>query len=239
MSRTIDIRAGSATVTNGAPDAPIREVCHDLRQHIATIDTLTAAAQLVPELPTEAAEFLDHARQELELLRAFCRRIVESPRRPERIRLDDAAARFVEEARARCASQLYLSAEPCSIVADELEVRRVFENLLDNAAKAAGPQGRVDVSVRRRAGTVIVEVADSGRGFSHTSERGTGLGLVIVEQLARKQGWQALVDKSRLGGAVVRLVMSEAGQPERVPSGNGFAQGLRSAEPFSLEEVSR
>lgn len=237
MSRTADRRAGSATVLNGAPDASLRALCHDLRQHIATIDTLTAAAQLVPDLPADAAAFLEHARQELELLRAFCRQVLERPPRPQKLRLDHVAARLVEETRARCASQLYLTAEPCIIVADEVELRRVFENLLDNAARAAGPDGRVDVSVCRRAGTVIVEVADSGPGFSHRSDRGSGLGLMIVEQLARRLGWQVLVDSSRLGGAVVRLVMSEAGQPEREKSSDGFVQGSQSAERLILDEV--
>ncbi len=214
LPRSFSSHATPITLADGDGERSIREVCHDLRQHIATIDTLMAAAQLAPELPGDAAHFLDLARQEVDLLRAFCRQLVERRSKPHPLRLDHVVAALVEETQARWAGQVFLASEPCSIVADELELRRVLENLLDNAAKAAGPDGNVNVTVRRRAGAVIIEVADSGPGFSHTTDRGTGLGLMIVEQLSRRLGWQALVDNSRLGGAVVRLVIPDAHRPE-------------------------
>ncbi len=94
-----------------------------------------------------------------------------------------------------------LADTPAAVHADPVALRRIVENLADNAVDSLGPDGG---SVRLASelagdaagdGTVRISVADTGRGmnadqqakifddFYTTKDRGTGLGLSIVRRL--------------------------------------------------------
>jgi two-component system, NtrC family, nitrogen regulation sensor histidine kinase NtrY len=88
-----------------------------------------------------------------------------------------------------------VNAEPqLRILADPEQIRRVVNNLLDNAIEATA-EGTISIAARRRDRSVVIEVADPGRGVSDsdkeklflpyfsTKERGTGLGLAIVHRI--------------------------------------------------------
>ncbi|MCB9664200.1 MAG: hypothetical protein H6732_08810 [Alphaproteobacteria bacterium] len=100
--------------------------------------------------------------------------------------------------------------------ADADLVHRVLLNLVQNAARAAGPSGHVEVLVT---GEEVV-VADDGPGvdeavaprlfepFFTTSTQGTGLGLAICQNAAEAMGARLeLLPRSPLGGAAFRLVL--------------------------------
>lgn len=115
------------------------------------------------------------------------------------------------------------------LACDGQKVTQVLTNLLQNAidslterAPAAGlPPPEIVLAVRRAAGSVIVEVADNGPGFSSpererlfepyvtTRSRGTGLGLAIVRKIMEEHGGKAELSESSAGGALVRLVFPE------------------------------
>jgi signal transduction histidine kinase len=95
--------------------------------------------------------------------------------------------------------------QPCTIRAWRIDLDVLFRNLIDNAVKYAGSQPRVGVRVRRTAdGRAIVQISDNGRGIPgrfrrHIFKRferlglelererpGTGLGLYIVQNIARR-----------------------------------------------------
>ena len=85
------------------------------------------------------------------------------------------------------------------LLADAVAIERVLTNLLHNALKFTGENGRVAISARRDADAVVVRVTDSGigiapnelatvfqpyrRGTQRQAREGVGLGLFIARSL--------------------------------------------------------
>ena len=104
---------------------------------------------------------------------------------------------------------------PSELVAegDRGQLRRALINLVKNAVAAAGSSGQVVVAARRVERLVQWEVRDSGPGvapelgdkifapFFTTREKGTGLGLAFVREIARDHGGEVSVDRGPEGGA--------------------------------------
>jgi signal transduction histidine kinase len=64
----------------------------------------------------------------------------------------------------------------------ELSAYRIIQESLTNVRRHAGKVDRVDVSVSRHNGSLVVEVTDNGRGASADSCREPGLGLVGMRE---------------------------------------------------------
>lgn len=87
----------------------------------------------------------------------------------------------------------------CQVTADAAMLTDALRALLRNASEAIGCGGRIDVSLRRRRRSLLVEVADSGPGLSESAlrhafdpyysgreaGRGLGLGLCRVYRVAK------------------------------------------------------
>jgi two-component system osmolarity sensor histidine kinase EnvZ len=101
-----------------------------------------------------------------------------------------------------------------------LAVRRAVTNLVDNALHYAG--GAIEVATRRDGGLALIEVMDRGPGvpqgelerlkrpFTRLDEArsgsgGAGLGLAIVERIARAHGGRFELAAREGGGLVARL----------------------------------
>ena len=103
--------------------------------------------------------------------------------------------------------------------ADADLVKGVLTNLLENAAQAAGPGGRVLSKVSAEGEQLLVEVHDSGPGLSDQArstlfeptisfkKSGMGLGLSIAKRSAMLLGGDLQLVESELGGAGFRLVL--------------------------------
>jgi two-component system OmpR family sensor kinase len=89
------------------------------------------------------------------------------------------------------------------VVVDASSLTVVLRNLVDNAVRYTPAGGKVDVSVVRAGSEVVFEVADSGPGvpdaelervlepfyrLDHSIASGSGLGLSIVSEIARRTG---------------------------------------------------
>lgn len=95
------------------------------------------------------------------------------------------------------------------IAADRSQLQQLFENLYRNAVEHGGE----DVTVTVGAMDDGFYVADTGSGIAEsdreqvfeagysTSDKGTGFGLRIVEQIADTHGWMVTVAESTQGGA--------------------------------------
>jgi signal transduction histidine kinase/DNA-binding response OmpR family regulator len=114
-------------------------------------------------------------------------------------------------------------------LADPVRVRQIATNLLTNAHQYTAEAGRLAVSVGADEGTLVLTVADTGRGMSEEElERvfdrfvrradgsgGTGLGLAIVKSLVELQGGSIEVDSEVGEGTVftVRLPAEPLARP--------------------------
>src|SRR5579864_8050038 len=126
------------------------------------------------------------------------------------------------------AKALKLTFVPCSlpVQSDRLLLRRLLQNLISNAIKYT-PQGRVLVGCRRRGKTLQIGIYDTGVGIPllrrgeifkefHRLEqgariaRGLGLGLSIVERLARVLGHGIAIDANAGGGSFFAVTVPTA-----------------------------
>ena len=119
------------------------------------------------------------------------------------------------------------------VAADESQIRQALLNLVRNAKEAMPQGGRIRVEVRGLdASWVRLTVGDSGPGISpenlskiydpffSTKDKGTGLGLALVQQIVSDHGGRIEVDLPPTGGTVFSISLPTAGRADLAPSGS-------------------
>jgi len=153
---------------------------------------------------------------------------------------------FAPSARAK---GLELTFVPCSLAAqsDRLMLRRLLQNFISNAVKYT-PHGRVLVGCRRRGQSLQISVHDTGVGIPvpkrgeifkefHRLEqgariaRGLGLGLSIVERLARVLNHGIAIGANRSGGSMFSVTVPTA-------SAVNHTAAVTSATPLARTPIS-
>ena len=100
----------------------------------------------------------------------------------------------------------------------------VMENLTKNAVDAMQGEGKIDITVSSNANTVLIDVADTGKGIARknfgnvfnpgytTKKRGWGLGLTLVKRIIEEyHGGRIYVKESELGkGTTFRIELPRA-----------------------------
>ena len=108
--------------------------------------------------------------------------------------------------------------DPVAIEADEQLLRQVLFNLLLNAIQAVGANGRILLTTRRlSADDAAFEIRDDGPGvppehrqeifkpYFTTNQKGTGLGLAVVQQIVLAHGWEIACLGNEPRGALFRI----------------------------------
>jgi signal transduction histidine kinase len=144
---------------------------------------------------------------------------------------------------------------PIRVLGDRVLLAQALGNLIDNALKYAGDAARVAVEVSARGTTVEISVTDNGpgiadgeklkvterfyRGDASRGSPGVGLGLSLVEAVARLHGGSLALRDSQPGLRAVMLLeqtpLPGSARPIEAPAtlANAAAVGAPSAAPWS------
>jgi len=126
-------------------------------------------------------------------------------------------ARLLEPDLSQSAARLELRPFELELDADREQCRRLFMNLLLNAAQHVAPGGRIRVEHGRGPAGSFVRIEDDGPGVPpelretlfepYVSGRagGTGLGLAIARRIATEHGWKLELDPRVTRGAAFVL----------------------------------
>lgn len=113
-----------------------------------------------------------------------------------------------------------------AIVADEQLLRQALFNLVMNAIQAVPSQGEIQIRAGRTGvNGVYLEIRDNGLGvppeqrqeifkpYFTTHQKGTGLGLAVVQQIVLAHGWEIECLPNDPQGAVFRLTHLQPASP--------------------------
>ena len=135
------------------------------------------------------------------------------------------------------------ASEPAIAVCDREYLRRILDNLIDNAFKYGRPPVRINVT--GDAGHVGFTVLDSGRGVAEAdrakvfgrferldtmSGHGLGLGLSVVQGLVEAMGGDVRIEEAPGGGAAFRILFP---RPKRSMLEEAFGETSDLAETLA------
>lgn len=195
-------------------------ISHDLRTPLARLRlgieisgadeaTRDGMAADIEDMDKIIGQFLDFARET-------------SGESPELTDLSALVAEVAEQY-ARRGTAIETSFEPLPALALRRKaIRRVLANLIENALRYAGKETPVALHTRRDGGSVVFEVLDRGPGIpaeqaerlkrpftrlegARTDAKGAGLGLAIVDRIARSHGGELRLLPREGGGLAAQV----------------------------------
>ena len=206
--------AGTRPTRNTLVDVEIGELCHDLRQPVAALAQLAAAATS-PDLPETTRERLEQISHEARRLAGMVQAVLASAPTWEPVDLGQVAREAVQSARVTYRGELAVSVQgPAVVLGRPVQLDRALSNLIDNAVHASSPAGRVHVGVRAAHDEVRVTVDDDGPGLLRAPGR-VSLGLLIVDRVVREHAGDVTVEDSVLGGTRVEMTFPAVGRRDR------------------------
>ena len=200
-------------------------LAHETRNPLNIIRGLAQMVSRLPAAPSEVREKTRTIVDETDKVTAQLTEFINYSRprevRPTTISLPAAAAEIIrtlnqdiEEKQLRVET----AGDPLEIVADEQLLRQVLFNLLLNAIQAVEPGGHIEIFTQREAaGLASLTVRDNGPGvpperrqeifkaYFTTHQKGTGLGLAVVQQIVLAHGWEIQCLPNTPQGAAFRI----------------------------------
>jgi signal transduction histidine kinase len=209
----------------------LRELCHDLTVPATAIKLLTHVAAAESDPGPAMLARLRQISDEASRIADICGYFLDQPGNADAPPVDDGAADLhvlaaetADSMRWRYSGVIIVTAEAATVAAHPVVVVRILTNLLDNACRAAGPGGRVQVTVRRDGEQAKLVIADSGPGFGQAESGKASLGLSIVAAMARRGGGSLRMGASDLGGIAVTVTLPGA-EPDPGASSLAAAKG--------------
>jgi signal transduction histidine kinase len=203
----------------------LRELCHDLTVPATTIKLLTQVAVAESDPGPAMLARLRQISDEASRIADICGYFLDQPADADAPPADAGAADLhvlatetADSMRWRYSGVISVAAEEVTVAAHPVVVVRILTNLLDNACRAAGPGGRVQVTVRRDGERAKLVIADSGPGFGQAESGRASLGLSIVAAMVRRGGGSLRMGAGDLGGIAVTVTLPGADLDSGTPS---------------------
>jgi two-component system OmpR family sensor kinase len=214
----------------------VADASHELRTPLAILRAELDLAHRPERTPEELREAIHSASEEVDRLSRLAEDLLviaradqgrlPIKREPAEVRdlLERVGSRFAS--RARDAGRTVTVDAPVDLIGelDVLRVEQALGNLLDNALRHG--RGDVRLAARSEDGSLLIEVADDGPGFAEGFEAvaferftrgeegrtggGAGLGLAIVEAIARAHGGRVTVVRAG-APATLRIALPRSG----------------------------
>lgn len=192
------------------------------------LNIIRGQAQMISRLPDAAPEVREKSRVIVDETDKVTAQLTEfinysRPREVRRTRVSLATAGSeiirtlaldIEEKKLR----VEVGGEALAVEADEQLLRQVLFNLVLNAIQAVEAKGAIQIVVRRAGPSeAVLEVRDDGPGvppenrreifkpYFTTHQKGTGLGLAMVQQIVLAHGWEIACLDNAPRGAVFRI----------------------------------
>jgi two-component system osmolarity sensor histidine kinase EnvZ len=183
-------------------------ISHDLRTPLARL-------RLEAELSVPDQEALQNMGNDIAQVESIITKFMDyarpSGQTTHRVNLGDLLAALLNQPTPNCPVELSLGKLPAPlwVQADEVDLNRVLQNILENAGKygktPGSPTARVHISARQEGQWVLVGMSDQGPGvdaptLSHLTQpffradaarsqaSGAGLGLAVVEKMLSRMG---------------------------------------------------
>ena len=204
-------------------------ISHDLRTPLArlrletemSVTDLEARAHMaadIEQLDAIIDKFLDYARPDSVTLNT--------------VKLNDVVESCIYSVRDHADMRIRLDLSPGLLVlADEVELRRVIGNLIENARRYGKSAGSgiavVDIAARARDPWVLIKLRDHGAGAdpdtlanltqpffrgdsARTAANGAGLGLSIVDRTVQRMGGSFALVNTKSGGLAAHIKLQRA-----------------------------
>lgn len=199
-----------------------RRLRHDVLHEIATIRLLASLLDTADDVGEgsrlRATQLLRETEWLAELLQAYddAPAYVPAalwPQTTERLAVDALAAEVVAALRLTHTTRVQFTPAEAWTYGNRLALWRALRNVLENAFRAAGPHGEVQVRVAVDGASAVVEVDDDGPGLGAGPGGLSSLGLPIVRDILLEHGGNVTMSTSDLGGSRVRLALPAASAP--------------------------
>ncbi len=225
-------------------------VSHDLQEPLRMVASYTELLEkrYSDRMDEDAREFIRYAADGARRMQQFIddllrySRVSKRTRPFQKVAMDDVADAALENLRySREEKHAEVVVEPLpTVMGDRMQLVQLFQNLISNAVKFAGPEPlKVEIKAAREDGIWRFSVSDNGLGFSeeaadrvfdifqrlHVGEaeaEGSGIGLAICKKIVERHGGRIWV-KSRPGeGATFYFTLPIVAEASGKAAGTDF-----------------
>ena len=207
-------------------------IAHEIRNPLGTLRGFSQYFSTCSDQDEKAHEYADLMVDEVDRLNRTVSALLQfsRPREPDMVKVDlcslarraivfiqpDADSHGIELKLDLQQSEIRVSADP-----DLLQ--QLLLNLLQNCLAATLEGGEIELGVKQLAGEVQLWVQDSGKGLSAedqarmfdpfftTRKEGTGLGLVMVQQIVEQHSGRIDVESEEGQGTCIRVTLPQKG----------------------------
>ncbi|SHI73296.1 response regulator receiver sensor signal transduction histidine kinase [Malonomonas rubra DSM 5091] len=197
-------------------------MAHEIRNPLNSINLFAQILMSAPELDEENRNYVTKITQEVERIDQILLKMLAASKgegeKLERVNLVNVIHKVLSDYKVQIDAQKIdvdckLDASAPEIEADPVEMEQIFTNLISNALFEMQDGGRLGLVMISDAESLIIKVADSGRGiptenlarlfdpFFTTKEKGTGFGLSVVLRIIKGYGGKISVDSAPGEGA--------------------------------------